>query len=133
MVTTLSLAIRDAARSDGSGFAQTQDPENEMLITFKTPVHADITMFGDVAKALIRMMGHSGTVPGALLAADVPAALQRLKSAVDSNPDAPLDPERNDRDDEARAQSVSLKHRALPLIELLEAAAREEKNVMWDH
>jgi len=103
-----------------------------MLITFKTPVHADITMFGDVAKALIRMMGHSGSVPGALLAEDVPAALQRLKSAVEANPEAPLDPNREDDDDDRRAQSVSLKHRALPLIDLLEAAARDEKNVMWD-
>ena len=103
-----------------------------MLITFKTPVHADITMFGDVAKALIRMMGHSGAVPGALLAKDVPAALDRLKAAVEANPEAPLDPERDEDDEDAHGQSVSLKHRALPLIELLEAAARDEKNVMWD-
>lgn len=102
-----------------------------MLITFTTPVHADITMFGDVAKALIRMMGHSGAVPGALLAEDVPAALERLRGAVESNPEAPLDPRADDDDDEARSQSVTLKHRAMPLIELLESAAREEKNVMW--
>jgi hypothetical protein len=103
-----------------------------MLITFKTPVHADITMFGDVAKALIRMMGHSGTVPGALLAADVPDALARLQAAVDANPQAPLDPQHEEDNEDARSQSVSLRHRALPLIELLQAAAREEKNVMWE-
>jgi hypothetical protein len=103
-----------------------------MLITFKTPVHADITLFGDVAKALIRMMGHSGAVPGALLAEDIPAALERLKIAVEANPEAPLDPEPVERDEDARAQSVSLKHRALPLIDLLETAAREQKNVIWD-
>ena len=103
-----------------------------MLITFTTPVHADITMFGDVAKTLIRMMGHSGSVPGALLAEDVPAALERLRTAVEANPEAPLNPHRDDDDDaEARALSVSLKHRALPLIDLLEKAARDEKNVMW--
>jgi len=103
-----------------------------MLITFKTPVHADITMFGVVAKALIRMMGHSGTVPSALLADDVPAALARLKQAVSANPEAPLNPDHDDDDDDARGQSVSLRHRALPLIDLLEAAAREHKNVMWE-
>lgn len=104
-----------------------------MLITFTTPVHADITMFGDVAKALIRMMGHSGSVPGALLADDVPAALAQLKAAVDANPEAPLNPKDDEDDgDEARTQSVSLRHRALPLIDLLEAAARDKKNVMWD-
>jgi hypothetical protein len=103
-----------------------------MLITFKTPVHADITMFGDVAKALIKMMGRSGTVPGAILAEDVPKALEKLKAAVARNPDAPLNPAADDDDEDRRSQSVSLAHRALPLIDLLEAAAREEKNVMWD-
>lgn len=102
-----------------------------MLITFKTPVHADITMFGDVAKTLIQMMGHSGSVPGAILAADVPQALAKLKAAIARNPDMPLNPSRND-DDQDRSQSVSLSHRALPLIELLEAAEREQKNLMWD-
>lgn len=108
-------------------------PRIPMLITFKTPVHADITMFGDIAKTLIQMMGHSGSVPGALLAEDIPAALERLKAAVDANPEAPLDPQRDEeRDDDGRAQSVSLKHRALPLIDLLETAARDQKNVIWD-
>jgi len=103
-----------------------------MLITFKTPVYADITMFGDVAKALIQMMGHSGSVPGAILAEDVPQALARLKAAVAVNPDAPLNPRSDDDDENARGQSVSLAHRAMPLIELLETAARDGKNVMWE-
>ena len=49
-----------------------------MLVTFSCPVYADITMFGDVAVRLLKMMGHSGTVPSAIVAADVPAALERL-------------------------------------------------------
>ena len=35
-----------------------------MLVTFTTDVHADITMFGEVGVAMLKMMGHSGTVPG---------------------------------------------------------------------
>ncbi|MGD2021038.1 MAG: DUF1840 domain-containing protein [Thiohalocapsa sp.] len=104
-----------------------------MLITFKTPAYADITMFGDVAKTLIKMMGHSGTIPGAILAEDVPTALEKLRTAVARNPNAPLNPQRDDDDDEAaRSESVSLAKRALPLVELLEAAARDEKNVLWE-
>ena len=34
-----------------------------MLVTFTTNAYADITMFGDVALAMLKMMGHSGTVP----------------------------------------------------------------------
>lgn len=103
-----------------------------MLITFKTPVHADITMFGDVAKALIKLMGHSGAVPGAILAEDVPRALERLRLGVARNPDAPLNPDGEEDDPASQRESVTLSRRAMPLIDLLESAAREQKNVMWD-
>ena len=101
-----------------------------MLVTFSCPVYADITMFGDVAVHLLRMMGHSGTVPSALLAADVPAALERLEAAVAAEGQLPAPGEPAQTDDEE--PPVSLGHRALPLIELLKAAAKAESNVMWD-
>jgi hypothetical protein len=101
-----------------------------MLITFSCPVYANITMFGEVAVQLLKMMGHSGTVPGALLAEDVPAALERLEAAVAANEQLP-EPEESAQsgDDEP---TVSLSHRALPVIELLRAAAKAKCNVMWD-
>lgn len=99
-----------------------------MLITFRTDAYADITMFGDVALSLLKLMGHSATVPGAILAADVPAALQRLRAGV-----ATAVPESGDAaGDDAGKQPVSLPHRALPLIQLLEAAVAAKSDVMWD-
>lgn len=53
-----------------------------MLVTFKTDVGV-ITMFGNDALTILQMMGHSATEPGAILAADVPAALSRLNAAVE--------------------------------------------------
>ncbi len=97
-----------------------------MLVTFTTKAYADITMFGDVALALLKMMGHSGTVPGAILAADVPAALNRLKAAINAAKIAPTTADRSEDD-----PPVSIAHRALPLIELLTAAAKENCDVMW--
>ena len=66
-----------------------------MLITFKTEAYANITMFGDVAVALLKLMGHSATVPGALMPEDILDALERLKAGVAANPDATLDPKDN--------------------------------------
>lgn len=103
-----------------------------MLITFETKAYANITMFGDVATALLKRMGHSGNVPGALMADDVPAALARLKAAVQAEPDALLEPANAPASDGEDGEHVSLAHRALPLIELLTAAAAEHENVMWD-
>jgi len=97
-----------------------------MLVTFTTDVYADITMFGDVALAMLKMMGHSATVPGAILAEDVPAALSRLRAAIDAEKASPLV-----EDKDADEPVVSLAHRALPLLELLAAAAKAESNVMW--
>ena len=97
-----------------------------MLVTFTTDAYADITMFGDVAQALLKMMGHSGTVPSAILAADVPAALSRLTAGVEAVKAAPS----VDDEDEGEPQ-VSLSNRALPLINLLTAAAQEGCDVMW--
>ena len=97
-----------------------------MLVRFRSDA-GNITMFGDVAVKLIKMMGHSGTVPSALLARDMPAALQRLKVAVAAAPPAP-DPE-PDSDEEP---AVSLQLRASPLIELLERCAKEEYDLLWE-
>jgi Domain of unknown function (DUF1840) len=97
-----------------------------MLVTFTTKAYADITMFGDVAIAMLKMMGHSGTVPSAIRAEDVPAALSRLKAAVESGKSPPP---HVDKDADERV--VSLAHRSLPLINLLEAAAKDGCNVMW--
>jgi hypothetical protein len=33
--------------------------DNDMLVTFTTKAYANITMFGDVAVTLLKMMGHS--------------------------------------------------------------------------
>ncbi|MEA1052984.1 DUF1840 family protein, partial [Lamprobacter modestohalophilus] len=71
-------------------------------------------------------------VPSALLADDVPAALAQLKAAVEAHPDEPLDPTNDPANADAEGQHVSLAHRALPLIDLLTAAAAAHENVMWD-
>ena len=101
-----------------------------MLVTFSCPAYADITMFGDVAIRLLKMMGHSGTVPSALVADDVPMALERLQAAVATEDQLPETKKSDQADDDEPV--VSLRHRALPLIDLLKAAAKAECNVMWD-
>ena len=100
-----------------------------MLVTFTCKAYADITMFGDVALGMLKMMGRSETVPGAILAEDVPAALDRLKRAIEAAPSS--SESKKAPDDDSDEPPVSLAHRALPLIELLTAAAQQKADVMW--
>lgn len=107
-----------------------------MLVTFSCSAHADITMFGDVAADLLKMMGHSGTVPGALRAEDVGPALAQLREAVDAE-EARLKArgeaiQEEDDDDEEDEPAVPIYRRARPLISLLEAAAAQNCDVMWE-
>jgi len=97
-----------------------------MLVTFTTDAFADITLFGDVALALLKMMGHSATVPGAILADDVPAALRQLTAAIAADKTPPPV-----ADKDADEPAVSMANRARPLMDLLAAAAKAKSNVMW--
>ena len=100
-----------------------------MLITFDSKV-GRVIMFGDVAVQLIRMMGHSGAVPGALLAEDIPEALANLKRAL-ADADRQL-ASAAPQDSQEQAASVSLRTRAYPLIQLLENAVEQSADVLWD-
>ncbi|RPI43278.1 MAG: DUF1840 family protein, partial [Betaproteobacteria bacterium] len=76
----------------------------------------------------------TGVVPGALLAADIPPALERLKTAVAAVGARPSGnpPRSKDEEDDGRAPPlVSLRQRAVPLIGLLEAAVAGEADVTW--
>lgn len=96
-----------------------------MLVTFKTDAHANIIMFGNDALSMLKIMGHSGTIPSAILATDVPSALSRLSAAIDQARRAGQDADTDESD-------VSLVKRGLPLLDLLTAAARAKNDVMWD-
>jgi hypothetical protein len=97
-----------------------------MLVRFDSRV-GGFTMFGEPAVQLLRMMGHSGTVPSALLAQDIPQALARLEAALASVPAAT----EADKEEDGTPK-VSLRQRAHPLIDLLRRSAKADCDVLWD-
>ena len=100
-----------------------------MIVTFTARHGPDIVMFGHIAKQLLRMMGHSGTVPGAIRPEDLPAMHAQLTAAL-----ARLDPEDTGEGEPARGsgeRSVPLRVRAGPLVALLETAMEHDDHVMW--
>ncbi|MCV5752143.1 DUF1840 domain-containing protein, partial [Escherichia coli] len=97
-----------------------------MLITFRCRSYANVTMFGDIALEMIKMMGHSGTVPGSISAQDVPDALSKLTSALSAKNAAEENLHTDvDEEEEPAEPAVSLGRRAFPLIELLKSAIKE--------
>ena len=103
-----------------------------MLVHFRTDAYATITMFGDVGVRLLKLMGHSGTVPGAIKAEDVPAALERLRAELGVHGAEPQPAPSLTEEEERQEPPVSLATRAFPLLELLEAAAAQGCDVLWE-
>ena len=103
-----------------------------MLIKFKTTApYPEITMFGEVGLKLIKLMGRRGTVPSAIGPEDIPEALQSLRKGV-AEADAALEDQPPHEEEEGEERRVSLHNRAVPLIEMLEAAERDGVAVLWE-
>lgn len=94
------------------------------MIIFKTKHHADVEMFDAPALSLIKSMGRSDSIPGALNPDEVEQALQSLKTALNKASAKSGDSWDDD--------SVSLSHRGAPLVELLENALKEGEHVIWE-
>ena len=105
-----------------------------MLVTFHSKAWSSIIMTGDVAVTLLKMAGHSGTVPSALLAAGIPAALTRLNQALaaaepEDDASTPAPSRRHDPDEPA---PVGIRLRAFPLIQMMKAAAAQGADITWE-
>lgn len=98
-----------------------------MLVRFKSTETESITMFGDVAAELIRMLGASGAIPSAIAAADLPAAAARLREALQSTGEAEQ-PHSDDRE----TPPVPLAARAGPLLEIMKRAGDANVALMWE-
>ena len=107
-----------------------------MLITFTTKVHPDVVMFGDIAGQLLKAMGESELPPGILRGENIKIAADKLRVYLQMIPpenDRPPDEERDksEEDIKERLNYVGLKKRALPLLELMDAAYRKDCDVIW--
>jgi len=110
-----------------------------MIVKFSTR-YGRITLLGESAVTLLKLAGHTGTVPSAVLAADLPAFLKRLRAELEVHGDElsppPIaEPPADEQDDEERRDqpaAVSLRKRAVPLVEMIETAIARGSDLMWE-
>src|SRR5688572_16614543 len=108
-----------------------------MLVRFSTRF-GQLTMFGDAATRLLKLLGHSGAIPGAIVSADLPAALASLRAGIERDGHSPAPepgaqvPTAEELDADPRRAPVSLRTRAVPLIELIETAIARGTDLMWE-
>jgi hypothetical protein len=110
-----------------------------MLVKFHSRF-GQVLMLGESATALLGLGGHSASIPGAVLAADLPEFLRRLRTGLAALPQALCPPDAADGptpadesdDNDARPAAVTLRMRAVPFIGLIETAITRQSDLMWE-
>ncbi len=108
-----------------------------MLVRFSSQATANLLMFDDVARALLKVIGKTATKRGVVIVDEMAAALVRLHALTEQEkrlregrerreelpiPDVGIEPH----------ELVGLSVRAQPFIKMLDQAQREKKEITWE-
>jgi hypothetical protein len=107
-----------------------------MLYKFKSKVTGDIIMLEPQGRQILTIWGRDAASlaqPGILLPADIPAALEALHAAVaqDEAQRAQAAQAAKESGNPVQVQGVSLRQRAVPLIDMLQRCLKEDKEIVW--
>lgn len=111
-----------------------------MLITFKSSAGGDVIMFGEVARLMLVTIGKDPMDErGIVTVEQLPSALASLKTAMarDKAERASHAEKERGKDDEdegihRKDPLISFAQRAVPLVELMGYALKEETPVIWE-
>jgi hypothetical protein len=107
-----------------------------MLYKFKSKVTGDIIMLEPQGRQILTIWGRdpeSLAQPGILLPADIPAALEALQAAVAQDEAQHIQAAQaaQESGQAVHTQGVSLRQRAVPLIDMLQRSLKADKEIVW--
>ena len=112
-----------------------------MLITFKSKAATEITMYQEHARRVLDLL-QKDVERGVITPTELPLAIQLIEAAVAESKLHPLSDEverdvsahHNDEghdNEHEQPEPVSFAARTFPLLEMLHAAQRSQRDVMW--
>ncbi|MDP3842828.1 MAG: DUF1840 domain-containing protein [Oxalobacteraceae bacterium] len=110
-----------------------------MLITFKSKAAAEVVMYKEHAKPILDLL-HKDVERGVITAAETASAIAKLEAEIAASR-LPPTPEQVQHDvaaqdgaagdDDEPVEIVAFASRAYPLLEMLRAAHRDGRDVVW--
>lgn len=110
-----------------------------MLITFKSKAASEVVMYKEHAKPILDLL-HKDVERGVITAAETASAIARLETEIAASR-LPPTPEQVQHDvaaqdgdagdDDEPVEIVTFSSRAYPLLEMLRAAHRDGRDVVW--
>ena len=106
-----------------------------MLYKFKSKAAGDVIMLEANGRQVLDIIGKSAGPQGIITTQQIPAALSALEAAISKDEaagqSAPADDPAGQEDKAHAVESVSLRNRAMPFIDLLKRSQAEGKDVVW--
>ena len=99
-----------------------------MMYKFKSRATGDLIMTQPVGDRVLALIGKPVTAQGIIDIDQMPAAISALESAVAAESPKPAD----DADEgSTKADSVSLRQRVWPMVEMIKRASAEKQPITW--
>lgn len=104
-----------------------------MLYKFKSRAAADLIMLEPQGRQILEIIGKTPGANGIVTAAQIPAAIAALEAAVlaDEAQPAVEDETEEEATNNERKDTVRLRQRAAPFIDMLRRSAAENVDVVW--
>ena len=103
-----------------------------MLYKFKSRATADLIMLEPQGRQIVSLIGKTTGASGIVTVAQIPAAIAALEAAVQAEEaQAALDEESEEAVADEHKDTVSLRRRAAPFIDMLRRSAAEDADVVW--
>ncbi|ALE58413.1 DUF1840 domain-containing protein [Paraburkholderia sp. SIMBA_055] len=103
-----------------------------MLITFQSSASPDVVMLRDLAQYLLGLIGKRLNERGVIMHDELPAAINRLESAITEDASAEVALEALHRSPGNRREpSNGLSQRAWPFLDMLREARKRGADIIW--
>ena len=103
-----------------------------MIYKFKSQAAGDVIMLQPNGDQMLNIIGKGPTPQGIVTVEQIPAAIAALQAAIKVHEAAESRRAKHpDEEVDVEADSVMLRHRAGPFIELLRLSAEAGKDVVW--
>ncbi|MBK6998837.1 MAG: DUF1840 domain-containing protein [Rhodoferax sp.] len=103
-----------------------------MIYKFKSQAAADVIMLQLNGEQMLNIVGKEPSAQGIITVAQIPAAIAALEAAIKVHETAEVARSENPgRMTEVEGDSIMLRHRAAPFIDLLRTSAQAGKDVVW--
>ena len=105
-----------------------------MLYKFKSKAAGDVIMLEPHGRRLLGVIGKDPGSTGIILPAEMPGALQALDRAIaddEARQRAEAEEAKSRGQEPPRAEAVSLRQRAVPLMEMMRRCIKDDREITW--